>query len=189
MASPGRGKPGAGPGGVLQVLAAFVVMLGVGRIAGFLRERLGLAGQGKAERDAAEAEQARARGYEPSDVPVRPLVWVGVGAVVFSVACGVGLDLLVGYVAARPAAPNPLAPAFSAPTEQPPAPRLQVDPQADWAGYRATEEALLDSYGRDPSSGAIHIPIERAMDLVVERGLREGATPQPAAGPTPTAGP
>jgi hypothetical protein len=39
---------------------------------------------------------------------------------------------------------------------------------------RAEEDASLNSYGWvDKEQGVVHIPIERAMDTVVERGLPE----------------
>ena len=53
-----------------------------------------------------------------------------------------------------------------------PAPRLQVYPVAHWQGFQASERQRLASYGwMDRSSGAVHIPIERAMELVAERGV------------------
>src|SRR5207247_7461652 len=57
-------------------------------------------------------------------------------------------------------------------------PRLQVNPQADWQRVRATDEARLSSYGQD-AGGAVRIPIDRAIDLVAQRGLpaRAGVTP------------
>src|SRR5262249_49918169 len=37
---------------------------------------------------------------------------------------------------------------------------------------RATEDALLDNYGWvDRKNGIVHIPISRAMDLILQRGL------------------
>src|SRR5438132_4494267 len=37
---------------------------------------------------------------------------------------------------------------------------------------RATEDALLNTYGWiDRENGVVHIPIQRAMDLVLQRGL------------------
>ena len=54
----------------------------------------------------------------------------------------------------------------------PPAPRLQVEPERDLADMREEERALLEGYGWvDEKAGIVRIPIERAMDLVVERDL------------------
>lgn len=61
--------------------------------------------------------------------------------------------------------------AFSGPRELPPQPRLQVHPRADLQDYLRSEQEKLNSFGSDPINGAIHIPIDRAIDLVAERGL------------------
>ncbi len=65
--------------------------------------------------------------------------------------------------------------------EEFPQPRLEVKPGANLAELRAAEDADLNSYGWiDRKNGTIRIPIERAMQLLVERGL-----PEVGAGQTP----
>jgi hypothetical protein len=44
--------------------------------------------------------------------------------------------------------------------------------------YLATDTVLLTTYGRTPD-GKIHIPIDQAMDLIVQRGLPTRANPSP----------
>jgi hypothetical protein len=62
-----------------------------------------------------------------------------------------------------------------------PRPRLEVKGPADLAKLRAAEQADLDSYGWvDRNSGTVRIPIDRAMQLLLERGL-----PDVGAGQTP----
>lgn len=64
----------------------------------------------------------------------------------------------------------------------PPAPRLQVQPVRHWKDFREAEQERLSTYGwMDRPSGAVHIPIERAMDLVVERGVAPLAAAVPVA--------
>jgi len=54
----------------------------------------------------------------------------------------------------------------------PPEPRLQISPSEDWAEMRRREQAVLDSYGWvDRSRSIVRIPIERAMELIAQRGL------------------
>jgi hypothetical protein len=60
----------------------------------------------------------------------------------------------------------------------PPEPRLQlapghqIHPLDDLKRLRADEDALLHSYGWvDRNAGIVHIPIERAKELLVRRGL------------------
>jgi hypothetical protein len=70
----------------------------------------------------------------------------------------------------------------------PPLPRLQVYPVRHWKDFQAAERERLETYGwMDQSTGAVHIPIERAIDLIAERGV--GPLPQAPivmpAGPAP----
>jgi len=61
----------------------------------------------------------------------------------------------------------------------PPAPRLQTAPEQELAQMRADEDQLLGTYGWvDRDAGQVRIPIDRAMDLIVERELQ---APEPAA--------
>ena len=54
----------------------------------------------------------------------------------------------------------------------PPEPRLQVSPPRDMNEFRAREAALVGSYGWiDRRSGIARIPIDRAIDIVLEKGL------------------
>jgi hypothetical protein len=55
--------------------------------------------------------------------------------------------------------------------QTPPAPRLQNAPLRDYASYHASQDAYLGSYGWvDRQRTVAHIPIEQAMNLLVERG-------------------
>jgi hypothetical protein len=65
----------------------------------------------------------------------------------------------------------------------PPEPRLQVGPTEEWTQMLARERAILNSYRWiDRSKGIVHIPIDRAMQLIVERGLpaqeKDGGQPR-----------
>jgi len=62
----------------------------------------------------------------------------------------------------------------------PPEPRLQIAPRDDLRRLHAREDALLHGYGWvDRDAGVARIPIDRAMDLLAQRGLP--AQPAPAA--------
>jgi hypothetical protein len=70
-----------------------------------------------------------------------------------------------------------------------PNPKLEEDERGQLNGIRMDEEKKLYSYGWvDEKAGTVHIPIERAMDLLVQRGLPvrgQGATSTaPSATPT-----
>lgn len=69
---------------------------------------------------------------------------------------------------------------FAKTTLQFPTPRLETDDgNQDTADLHAREDLLLENYstGGGLQQGAVRIPIERAMELIAQRGL-----PQPAAG-------
>jgi hypothetical protein len=58
------------------------------------------------------------------------------------------------------------------PVGQFPSPRLQADPVLDLERYRAQQDYLLSTYGQSSATGGgSRIPIERAMDLLVQQGL------------------
>lgn len=53
-----------------------------------------------------------------------------------------------------------------------PAPKLQSDPRRELAAFRQAEERLLSTYGwASEDRKTIHVPIERALRLTLERGL------------------
>jgi hypothetical protein len=54
----------------------------------------------------------------------------------------------------------------------PPMPRLQSAPISDLKDMRAAEEQILNGYGWvDQANGVVRIPIDRAIDLLAQRGL------------------
>ncbi len=60
------------------------------------------------------------------------------------------------------------------------APRLQYDDEHDLQIFRGSEERWLSSTGKLPD-GSIHIPINRAMEILAQRGLPQVSGPfQPA---------
>jgi hypothetical protein len=59
-------------------------------------------------------------------------------------------------------------------------PRLQYDDEHDMGIFRGSEEKWLSSTGKSPD-GSIHIPINRAMEILSQRGLPQVSGPfQPA---------
>ena len=137
--------------------------------------------------------------YEPRDVNVRSVVKAAVALglmAAFGAAVSFGAYLALGSVHRRhdPKA-APLAPQQG---RQPPMPRLQVAPTADLDQLRAEQTRQLTTYGWiDQQTGRVHIPIEEAMKLYVQRApappaVPSGAAAQPgvpaeAAGPSGTA--
>jgi hypothetical protein len=53
-----------------------------------------------------------------------------------------------------------------------PGPHLQIVPATDLNDFRANEETELSTYGWiDRTAGVVRIPVTRAMELLLERGL------------------
>lgn len=61
---------------------------------------------------------------------------------------------------------------FTGVREVPTAPTLQVTPRADLERILAEQQSKLETYGWvDRQAGTVRIPIERAMDLLAQKGL------------------
>lgn len=117
-----------------------------------------------------EGQQQPPGHHESYAVDIRPLALFGVGLAALVVVSLSLMAWLFGYFSARQAEVTPLP--FLAERQPPPAPRLQVDPPADLRKLRAAEDAVLHSYGWvDREAGIVRIPIERAVELLAERGL------------------
>jgi hypothetical protein len=110
-------------------------------------------------------------GYETSDANPGSLLLFGLGMFVT-----IGLVLLIAagvfkYFSASQSLGAPASP-FANASQIPPAPRLQTEPKLDLEHLRAREDRLLHTYEWiDPNAGIVRIPIERAMELVLQRGL------------------
>ena len=66
-------------------------------------------------------------------------------------------------------------------TDEFPQPRLEIKPGASLGELHAAEDSDLNSYGWiDRNAGTVRIPIDRAMELILQRGL-----PDVGAGKTP----
>jgi hypothetical protein len=117
-------------------------------------------------------ESLPAGGHERRDIRVGTVLGWSVGLVGLVLFTVVTMWLLVQGLRSRqehlsPPA-SPLAGSYG--PSEPPAPRLQTDPRGDIARLRAREQAQLDGYGWiDRGAGTVHIPIDRAMELFVQR--------------------
>lgn len=128
--------------------------------------------------------------FERTDVLTNRVIIGG-----FAVVLGlwIAIALLYPYFAflnARRVAttPPPLPSAIHG-HSSPPEPRLQQSPPLDMQGLLAQENSLLNHYAWiDKSRGIVAIPLDRAMQIVAERGIPPQKTPpdivlsKPAAG-------
>src|SRR5439155_20366353 len=112
--------------------------------------------------------------HETSDVNLRAILGFGAGLAVAGVVISFLVWLLFTYFSVREA--RPVAPVYPLATTQenrlPPEPRLQTQPREDLRELRAHEDEILTSYGWvDRNAGVVRIPIDRAMQIAVQRGL------------------
>jgi hypothetical protein len=124
-------------------------------------------------------------GHETSDVSIRPIVKFGIGLGVATALISVALwGLFRLYDREERKQDRPLPPMVAASLARtPPEPRLEPDPLAPRRRIRAREDAVLTTYGWvDRRTGVVRIPIDRAMELLVERGLPPS---KPPSGPVP----
>jgi len=109
--------------------------------------------------------------YETSDANIRAIVKFTVGLAVLIVAAMVAMVWLFGYLKATQQLGPPASP-FAESQTSPPSPRLQVRPVQDLKQLRSAEDEKLNSYGWvDQKAGLARIPIDRAMDLLAQKGL------------------
>ena len=126
--------------------------------------------------------------YEPSQADLRVVL-----GFLFALGLAAVMVLLVlwgmfSYFRAKSAERGPLpSPRMYTSPPGVPQPQLQPNPVADYDVYRLSAGETLNSYGWvDQKAEIARIPIDKAMDLVAERGL-PWKKPAPGTGPTPTA--
>ena len=66
-------------------------------------------------------------------------------------------------------------------------PQLQVNPREDWLKYREEQEKSLETYEWvNRPAGIVRVPIEKAMELLVKKGVPVQVGSQAAAPPKPS---
>jgi hypothetical protein len=127
---------------------------------------------------------SRTINHETSDVQTRPL-WIFLilmfATVILSMLFVGGFIALLGpttsngTTAVGPAAPGAPTPRLPPTTS----PRLQGNPRAEEDRLILEQQQRLNSYGVDEETGTIHIPIDDAIRLTLERGLPDTGTTEP----------
>jgi hypothetical protein len=123
--------------------------------------------------------------YERQDLQVSGILYFLLTLIVVTVICLFFLKGLYAYLERHektlapsvsplvtniPADTRHIAPGY--PQSAFPNPKLEEDERGQMNEIRINEEKELYSYGWvDEKAGTVHIPIERAMDLIVQRGL------------------
>jgi hypothetical protein len=75
------------------------------------------------------------------------------------------------YFSAARATRLPASP-FAGARQLPAGPQLQVNPREDLKKFRAQQEHALESYSwENKEDGTVRVPIERAMEMLLQKGL------------------
>lgn len=117
-------------------------------------------------------EESGEKRWERRDVDVISIAMIAgllvIGVILTVLITGGTLRLLSRHRAETDVPP----PAVARDREEFPGPRLQTSSAADWEKYRAAEVHELTSYGWvDREKNIVRIPIERAIELLSQRGL------------------
>ena len=110
--------------------------------------------------------------HERSDAHVRPLViFLVFMASTVLIAFGI-ITVLFEYFTQRTATIYGPAVELSSPGGESGAPQLQVVPGLDQRAIRVDVTARLEGYGWvDEGRGVVHVPIETAIDMLLESGV------------------
>jgi hypothetical protein len=111
--------------------------------------------------------------FEPKDVNARNVVLTGasvlIGAWIVVCLMYFFFSLLQNH---REAVMEPAISVAEQRPAAPPEPRIQASPRTDLQRYEARQDYLLSHYlWVDKSKGVVAIPIERAMELIAQRGI------------------
>ena len=138
--------------------------------------------------------------HEESDVPIKPLFWAIGIFIVFAIVTHLVLAWM--YEGFRKGEEKRMDPPYTqvalprdayVPKNQPllqPFPReghapREDTPVTDLVQMRAREETQLHSYGWvDQQKGVVHIPIENAKQIMLQRGFPTATAPPPPAPPS-----
>jgi len=110
-------------------------------------------------------------GYETRDANIAGLLKFAASLAIILAIVSFGMLRLFDYFQ-KTQSLGPAATPFENARTIPPLPRLQVEPRKEIHDYWEGEQEILNSYGWvDKRNGVVRIPIDRAMRLVLERGL------------------
>jgi hypothetical protein len=111
--------------------------------------------------------------FEPTDINPRAVILTGLGVVAVTIAiAGLMHFVAAPLTRARQQEGAQTQAAGAVPRELPPMPRLQSSDAAELKSYRDAQMGQLNHYNWiDRDKGVIGIPIQRAMELIEQRGI------------------
>jgi len=120
------------------------------------------------------------RDYADRDIPVGKIMLAGLYITIFTILTFVGIRFLFLHFDRSHEQAQQAVSAYIGQRVLPPEPRLQVDEPKTWQQQLAIEKAQTETYAWvDQAAGVVRIPVERAMEIVAQKGLPARAPAQP----------
>ena len=111
-------------------------------------------------------------GHETRDADIRQIVYTGAGLAITAVIVGIIVFGIFKYLGGHEIATIQVNPMSVEDQQIPPAPRLQEHSTIELQQLHAQEDHVLSTYGwMDKKTGVVRIPIDRAKDLMLQRGF------------------
>ena len=127
-----------------------------------------------------QEKPAAGRDYADRDIPVGKIVLSGLYIAIFMALTFVGIRFLFVALDRQDEQARRAVSSFASQRVLPPEPRLQVDEPGTWQHQLAVEKSQTEEYAWvNQAAGVVRIPVERAMELVAERGLPARSVPNP----------
>jgi hypothetical protein len=134
------------------------------------------------KRPGPEAQRTPGENYEHSDANVRDILKSGLWLAAILFVVFIAMRWTFSMMGKMTPMGSPASP-FGDTRVMPPAPRLQVDPQLELKNYCTSQVQSLTSYAwEDSRAGIVQIPVDRAIDLLVEHPLPARAAAEAPAG-------
>ena len=122
-------------------------------------------------------------GHETSDLDARVPALFGAALTTAIIVLMAATYWIYDFSVSRQAARYPVVSPLAYTREPTPEPRLQVDAPRELRELRAAEDAALHGYAWiDKDRGLVRIPIDRAIEVLAQRGLPARAQTAPGNG-------
>ncbi len=148
-------------------------LLGIGAI--IVPILLGFLGMRGRQQEKEALERSIKQGHEIRDLPLRGILLFFIGLIIMG-AIALAITTTVEILSSKQGGITfqyPPAGLANAPQPTlPPEPRLEDVPGQNYQDLLSKQDAQLNSYGWiDQKTGVVHIPIDRAIDLLLQKGL------------------
>lgn len=112
-------------------------------------------------------------GHEGTDLSLKPIIAFVLGLMALAVIVPLVLSIfMTRFKAESIAAKEQIPPLFKDARGQYPPPNTPVGPRAELAKHREREQEISMTYGwTDQDAGIARVPIDRAVEILAERGL------------------